>query len=109
MKFNKSEIMSTAWKVFKNESNNVSFSEALKLAWMVAKDAVKDNEVTKAVRWAIKKVKENTISKYGHSFTALDMVEVNDIQSLDSFEGKNIFAKAIKAVWAEIDSNKKYC
>lgn len=33
----KSQVMTLAWKIFKNEKNNVTFSEALKLAWKVVK------------------------------------------------------------------------
>lgn len=33
----KSQVMTLAWKIFKNEKNDVTFSEALKLAWKVVK------------------------------------------------------------------------
>lgn len=33
----KSQVMSLAWKIFKNEKNDVTFSEALKFAWKAVK------------------------------------------------------------------------
>ena len=33
----KSQVMTLAWKIFKNEKNDVTFSEALKLAWKTVK------------------------------------------------------------------------
>lgn len=33
----KSQVMSLAWKIFKNEKNDVTFSTALKLAWKTVK------------------------------------------------------------------------
>jgi len=33
----KSQVMSLAWKIFKNEKNDVTFSEALKVAWKAVK------------------------------------------------------------------------
>ena len=33
----KSQVMTLAWKIFKNEKNDVTFSEALKLAWKIVK------------------------------------------------------------------------
>lgn len=73
-KYNKSEIMSNAWEIFKNteyaekvlEVEAVeSFSEALKEAWKIEKAYVEsknisdDDESVKAWNWAAKKMNVN--------------------------------------------------
>ena len=65
---NKSELMSAAWKMFRNVKNNIAtFSEALKIAWAIYKEYLESKkelnteqkELYKAMMWA-----NNKVSRY---------------------------------------------
>ena len=55
MKYNKSEIMKSAWRIYKRNSGSTSFGEALKQAWAGAKFMANTNpnnfEVGEFIIW----------------------------------------------------------
>jgi len=40
--YNKSQIMRSAWVIFRNSNNTLTFGEALKKSWNIAKNGIKD-------------------------------------------------------------------
>jgi len=43
--YNKSEIMKTAWQIFRNNTENLTFSNCLRQSWSIAKNGIKDDDI----------------------------------------------------------------
>lgn len=72
MKYNKSQIMKTAWTMIKEHGMNRS--DAMKAAWAQAKAMVKANEMGENSIFDHYEIKSNSWCKYGKNRTYIEMV-----------------------------------
>lgn len=92
MKYNKSEIMKAAWKLFnmaKNWVSKLSFSECLRRAWETAK-----NEIKAAAEIAAKGIRRMHYSEYKTNYSDCQTVEGSYDKRTKTIE---VMTKVVKA------------
>ena len=102
----KSQVMSLAWKIFKNEKNDVTFSEALKFAWKAVK---RQNMADDFYFFRSSNVKFQGVKKWfaekefrGRNKKDLAFMSVSAISAISAISVKGLVEETDKAVKLEI-------